>query len=97
LFEERADYQGWADGVLRSNGRPGRAQLKQLIKAVNQFMKPPDPPKRQIGFLAQVEKGEEGPGGQNARPDRSTRLGCRQPRGTDARKMSIYMSFTKAT
>jgi hypothetical protein len=61
LFEERADYQGWADGVLRSNGRPGRAQLKQLIKAVNQFMKPPDPPKRQSRFLAQEGK-EKGKG-----------------------------------
>jgi hypothetical protein len=53
---------------LRSNGRPGRAQLKQLIKAVNQFMKPPDPPTRPIGFLAQVEKGKKAPGGKTQDP-----------------------------
>ena len=31
--------------------RNTRAQLRQLIEAVNQFMAPPDPPKRPIGFV----------------------------------------------
>jgi hypothetical protein len=36
-----------------------RAQLQQLIEAVNQLMAPPDPPKRPIGFLDPADKGKK--------------------------------------
>ncbi len=39
--------------------RNTRAQLKQLIEAVNQLMAPPDPPKRPIGFIAPEDKGKK--------------------------------------
>lgn len=35
-----------------------RAQLKQLIEAVNSLMAPPDPPKRPIGFVTPEDKGK---------------------------------------
>ncbi|MBL8343350.1 MAG: hypothetical protein JNL30_17920 [Rubrivivax sp.] len=39
--------------------RNTRAQLKQLIEAVNQLMAPPDPPKRPIGFISPEDKGSK--------------------------------------
>ena len=39
--------------------RNTRAQLKQLIEAVNHLMAPPDPPKRPIGFVTHEDKGKE--------------------------------------
>jgi len=39
--------------------RNTRAQLKQLIEAVNQLMTPPDPPKRPIGFVTSDDKGKK--------------------------------------
>jgi ORF6N domain len=36
-----------------------RAQLRQLIEAVNQLMAPPDPPKRPIGFVTPEDKGKK--------------------------------------
>ncbi len=39
--------------------RNTRAQLKQLIEAVNRLMMPPDPPKRPIGFVHPEEKGSK--------------------------------------
>lgn len=39
--------------------RNTRAQLRQLIEAVNQLMTPPDPPKRPIGFLTPEDKGKK--------------------------------------
>lgn len=40
---------------LRTFSRNLRAQVKQLIEAVNQLMTPPDPPKRPIGFVTSDE------------------------------------------
>jgi hypothetical protein len=40
-----------------SFSRNTRAQLRQLIDAVNQLMAPPEPPKRPIGFVTPEEKG----------------------------------------
>ena len=37
--------------------RNTRAQLRQLIEAVNQLMAPPDPPKRPIGFISPADTG----------------------------------------
>ena len=48
-----------------SVSRNTRAQLRQLIEAVNQLMAPPDPPnppnppKRPIGFINPEEKGKK--------------------------------------
>ena len=39
--------------------RNTRAQLRQLIEAVNQLMAPPDPPKRPIGFVTPEDKGSK--------------------------------------
>ena len=39
--------------------RNTRAQLRQLIEAVNQLMTPPDPPKRPIGFITPEDKGKK--------------------------------------
>jgi hypothetical protein len=39
--------------------RNTRAQLKQLIEAVNQLMVPPDPPRRPIGFINPEDKGKK--------------------------------------
>ena len=39
--------------------RNTRAQLRQLIEAVNQLMAPPDPPKRPIGFVTTEDKGSK--------------------------------------
>ena len=39
--------------------RNARAQLRQLIEAVNQLMTPPDPPKRRIGFIDPEDKGKK--------------------------------------
>jgi hypothetical protein len=39
--------------------RNTRAQLRQLIEAVNQLMAPPDPPKRPIGFVTPENKGKK--------------------------------------
>jgi hypothetical protein len=41
-----------------SFSRNTRAQLKQLIEAVNQLMVPADPPKRSIEFLTHEDKGK---------------------------------------
>ncbi len=42
--------------------RNTRAQLRQLLEAVNQLMAPPDPPKRPIGFVAPEDKGKKAQG-----------------------------------
>jgi hypothetical protein len=42
--------------------RNTRAQLRQLIEAVNQLMAPPDPPKRPIGFVTPEDKGKKASG-----------------------------------
>ena len=39
--------------------RNTRAQLRQLIEAVNQLMAPPDPPKRPIGFVTPQDTGKK--------------------------------------
>ena len=39
--------------------RNTRAQLRQLIDAVNQLMAPPDPPKRPIGFVTHEDKNKK--------------------------------------
>ncbi len=41
--------------------RNTRAQLRQLIDAVNQLMAPPDPPKRPIGFVTHEDKKNKKP------------------------------------
>jgi hypothetical protein len=45
--------------MLDTFSRNTRAQLRQLIEAVNQLMAPPDLPKRPIGFINPENKGKK--------------------------------------
>lgn len=50
------------EGLAQSHdtfSRNTRAQLRQLIDAVNQLMRPPDPPRRPIGFVTSPEQGDK--------------------------------------
>ena len=53
--EARLDPDSANDAFSRNT----RAQLKQLIEAVNQLMAPPDPPRRPIGFINPEDKGKK--------------------------------------
>ena len=48
--------------------RNTRAQLKQLIEAVNQLMTPPDPPKRPIGFVTPEDRSKKGSAAARSKP-----------------------------
>lgn len=62
LAKRLTELEQKAEGLALTHdtfSRNTRAQLKQLIEAVNQLMMPPDPPKRPIGFIAPEDKGSK--------------------------------------
>ena len=70
LAKRLSDLEPKTEGLALTHdtfSRNTRAQLKQLIEAVNQLMAPPDPPKRPIGFVTAEDKGRK-TAGQEAKP-----------------------------
>lgn len=62
LAKRLAELEQKTEGLALSHdtfSRNTRAQLRQLIEAVNQLMTPPDPPKRPIGFVTPADKGKK--------------------------------------
>jgi hypothetical protein len=62
LAKRLAELELKTEGLALSHdtfSRNTRAQLRQLIEAVNQLMAPPDPPKRPIGFVTPEDKGKK--------------------------------------
>jgi len=62
LAKRLAELEQKTEGLALSHdtfSRNTRAQLRQLIEAVNQLMTPPDPPKRPIGFVTPEDKGKK--------------------------------------
>ena len=62
LAKRLAELEQKTEGLALTHdtfSRNTRAQLRQLIEAVNQLMTPPDPPKRPIGFVTPEDKGEK--------------------------------------
>ena len=63
LAKRLAELEQKTEGLALTHdtfSRNTRAQLRQLIEAVNQLMAPPDPPKRPIGFVTPEDKGKKG-------------------------------------
>ncbi len=59
LAKRLDELEDRTEGLAQSHdsfSRNTRAQLRQLIEAVNQLMAPPDPPKRPIGFVVPADK-----------------------------------------
>lgn len=64
LAERLGELEQKTEGLALTHdsfSRNTRAQLRQLIDAVNQLMTPPDPPKRPIGFVTPEDKKTRGP------------------------------------
>jgi ORF6N domain len=62
LAKRLAELEQKTEGLALTHdtfSRNTRAQLRQLIEAVNQLMAPPDPPKRPIGFVTPEDKGKK--------------------------------------
>ena len=62
LAKRLAELEQKTEGLALTHdtfSRNTRAQLRQLIEAVNQLMAPPDPPKRPIGFVNPEDKGKK--------------------------------------
>jgi ORF6N domain len=62
LAKRLAELEQKTEGLALTHdtfSRNTRAQLRQLIDAVNQLMAPPDPPKRPIGFVNPEDKGKK--------------------------------------
>ena len=62
LAKRLAELEQKTEGLALTHdtfSRNTRAQLKQLLEAVNQLMAPPDPPKRPIGFISPEDKGSK--------------------------------------
>lgn len=60
LAKRLAELEEKTEGLALTHdtfSRNTRAQLRQLIDAVNQLMAPPDTPKRPIGFITAEDKG----------------------------------------
>ena len=68
LAKRLSDLEQKTEGLVLTHdtfSRNTRAQLRQLIEAVNQLMAPSDPPKRPIGFIHPEEKGSKKPAARN--------------------------------
>jgi hypothetical protein len=62
LAKRLAELEQRTEGLALTHNtfsRNTRAQLRQLIEAVNQLMAPPDPPKRPIGFVTPEDTGKK--------------------------------------
>jgi len=62
LAKRLAELEQKTEGLALTHdtfSRNTRAQLRQLIEAVNQLMAPPDPPRRPIGFVTPEDKGKK--------------------------------------